>query len=101
MTAFDNAMARRNTAAQPALVQGTRKRAGGRAGLLGSSALSAAGLRGVAAAVGAAAVFGASPALSQCFSGTGANLLLAGCLSIVPTGAALPRQAREPSWEPA
>src|SRR5712672_3582725 len=48
-------MTRRNTAAQPALVQGTRKRAGGRAGLLGSSALSGGTLRGLALVTGLAA----------------------------------------------
>src|SRR5262245_3618814 len=71
MTAFDNAMVRRTAAAQPPLRQGTLKRAGGRAGLLGTSALSGTGLRGLAVAAGVVTAFGASPALAQCFSGLG------------------------------
>src|SRR5437899_3043566 len=81
-------MARRSTVAQPALVQGKGKRAGGRAGLLATSALSAAGLRGVAVAAGMVTVFGAAPALAQCLSGTVGNLLAAGCLPAATGGAA-------------
>src|SRR5258708_13007267 len=81
-------MARRNTAAQPALVQGTQQRAGGRAGLLGTSALSGAGLRGLAVAAGLATASGASPALAQCFSGVGGNLLLAPCQPAATGGVA-------------
>ena len=41
-----------------------------RARLMGASALASGAMRGLAAAAGLAAVFGASPALAQCASGT-------------------------------
>src|SRR5260370_41145301 len=69
-------MARRNTAAQPALVQGTRKRAGGRAGLLGTSALSGGTLRGLVLMTGLAATaptLAPSPAAAQFVCGGSAT----------------------------
>src|SRR5258707_4820552 len=85
-------MARRNTAAQPALVQGTRKPAGGRAGLLGTSALSGGTLRGLVLVTGLAAtapMLAPSPAAAQFVCGGSAPgaEAQAGGGAVAPAGA--------------
>src|SRR5437588_9079455 len=70
-----------------ALAGNARKPAGGRAGLLASSALAGGTLRGLALATGVVAAVGVSPALAQCFSGTGGVLNTAACEHAAATGA--------------
>src|SRR5437899_12989519 len=87
MSAFDGALARRNTAARPALGADGQMPADGRAGLLTSSALAGGALRGLALAVGVS-VLGASPALAQVGCQSAATDLSAGgtCSAAAATG---------------
>src|SRR5437016_14205720 len=57
-----------------------------RSRLLASTVLNGGTLRSIAAAAGMMTAFGASPALAQCFSGTGGNIAGAGCTVTVATG---------------
>src|SRR5262245_44441692 len=68
-------------ACKPIDVAGSR-----RARLMGASAIAGGTLRGLAIAAGMVTVFGAAPAMAQCFSGVGGNLLLGGCQSTAATG---------------
>src|SRR5262245_61368740 len=58
-----------------------------RARLMGASALAGGALRGLAIAAGMVAVFGASPASAQCFSGTAGVLDTGACEHAAATGA--------------